>query len=181
MGWVGWGLVRWFVGSLVRWFIGSLVRWFVGSGSLVRWFVGSLVGWFVGSLVRSLVGWLVGRPAATLEQLRGDAASNGREWLGSALQDVNRKDVREFAQAAGLRVRKAGSDTWLSVGELRAALLEHLAPQRSVAPDEFDVFFFFVLCFGFLLIPEKSGHIEGVLRVGVRHGGFGHQASPCRW
>ena len=67
------------------------------------------------------------RRAAKLAQLRGDAASNGREWLGSALQDVNRKDVREFAQAAGLRVRKAGSDTWLSVGELRAALLEHLA------------------------------------------------------
>ena len=80
------------------------------------------------------------RRAAKLAQLRGDAASNGREWLGSALQDVSRKDVREFAQAAGLRVRKAGSDTWLSVGELRAALLEHLAPQRSVAPEEFGVF-----------------------------------------
>ena len=87
------------------------------------------------------------RRAAKLAQLRGDAASNGREWLGSALQDVNRKDVREFAQAAGLRVRKAGSDTWLSVGELRAALLEHLAPQQSVAPDEFGVFFCFVFRF----------------------------------
>ena len=87
------------------------------------------------------------RRAAKLAQLRGDAASNGREWLGSALQDVNRKDVREFAQAAGLRVRKAGSDTWLSVGELRAALLEHLAPQRSVAPDEFGGFFCLVFRF----------------------------------
>ena len=72
------------------------------------------------------------RRAAKLAQLRGDAASNGREWLGSALQDVNRKDVREFAQAAGLRVRKAGSDTWLSVGELRAALLEHLAVYKHL-------------------------------------------------
>ena len=85
------------------------------------------------------------RRAAKLAQLRGDAASNGREWLGSALQDVNWKDVRELAQAAGLRVRKDGTDTWLSVGELRVALLEHLAPQRSAAPEEFAAFFF--LCF----------------------------------
>ena len=87
------------------------------------------------------------RRSAKLAQLRGDAASNGREWLGSALQDVNWKDVRELAQAAGLRVRKDGTDTWLSVGELRAALLEHLAPQQSVAPDEFGVFFCFVFRF----------------------------------
>ena len=76
-----------------------------------------------------------------LEQLRGEARRNGPKWLGSALQDVNWKDVRELAQAAGLRVRKDGTDTWLSVGELRAALLEHLAPQRSAAPEEFAVFF----------------------------------------
>ena len=94
-----------------------------------------------------------GRGAAKLAQLRGDAASNGREWLGSALQDVNRKDVRELAQAAGLCVRKDGTDTWLSVGELRAALLEHLAPQRSAAPEEFAVFFY---CFVFRFFNSRK-------------------------
>ena len=54
------------------------------------------------------------------------------------------KDVRELAQAAGLRVRTDGNVTWLSVRELRAALLEHLAPQRAVASEEFGLFFFYV-------------------------------------
>ena len=75
--------------------------------------------------------------------------SNGPEGLEAALQDFQREDVRELAQAADLRVRKDGTRTWLSVGELRAALLEHLAPQRTVAPEEFGWFFSYVALFLF--------------------------------
>ena len=75
-----------------------------------------------------------------LDRLRRGARRNGPKWLKSAVQDFKREEVRELAQAAGLRVRTDGNVTWLSVGELRTALLEHLAPQRSVAPDEFGVF-----------------------------------------
>ena len=56
--------------------------------------------------------------------------------------------MRDVAQAAGLRVRKDGTATWLRGDELREAVLEHLAPQRSAAPEEFALFALFgVLCF----------------------------------
>ena len=107
------------------------------------------------------------RTAATLQRLRGVARVNGPEGLRSALQDLSVKDVRELAQAVGLRVRTDGNVTWLPGGELRTALLEHLAPQGAAAPEEVAAFVLFcVLCFLFLV----SFHIEGVLRVGVRHG-----------
>ena len=54
-----------------------------------------------------------------LEQVRGDAGSNGPEWLGSALQDIKRDELRELARAAGLRVRKDDNVAWMSVGDLR--------------------------------------------------------------
>ena len=85
---------------------------------------------------------------AQLERWRGEARDNGPEWLRSKLQDLSWKDVRESAQAAGLRVRKDGTRTWLPVGELRTALLEHLEPQRSAAAEEFAAF---VLCFLFFV------------------------------
>ena len=84
------------------------------------------------------------RAAAKLERLRDEARGNGPEWLESSLQDFKREEVRELAQAAGFRVRKDGTRTWLSVGELRTALLEYLEPPRSVAPEEFGLFFFYV-------------------------------------
>ena len=57
--------------------------------------------------------------------------------------------MRELAQAAGLRVRKQDNLSWMSVGDLRAALLEHLAPERSAAAEEFPgcVFVLCVSCF----------------------------------
>ena len=64
----------------------------------------------------------------------------GPEELRSALEDLSVKVVRDLAQAAGLRVRKDGTATWLRGDELREALLEHLAPQRSAAPEEFARF-----------------------------------------
>ena len=88
----------------------------------------------------------IGGPAAKLEQLRCEARSNGCEWLGSALQDIKRDEVRELARAAGLRVKNEDK-VWISVGELRAALLEHLAPERAAASEELarDLLFCFLL------------------------------------
>ena len=80
----------------------------------------------------------IGGPAAKLEQLRFEARSNGREWLGSVLQDIKRDELRELARAAGLRVKRE-DNVWMSVGELRAALLEHLAPERADQKNLLDV------------------------------------------
>ena len=77
--------------------------------------------------------------------MRGVGRDHGPEALRSALKDLSAKAVRDLAQAAGLRVRTDG--TWLRSDELRAAVLEHLAPQRSAAPEEFALFALFrVLC-----------------------------------
>ena len=59
------------------------------------------------------------------------------------LQDIKVKEVRELARAAGLRVRQADNVSWMSVGDLRAALLEHLAPERSAVPLELTWYLFF--------------------------------------
>ena len=64
---------------------------------------------------------------------------NGPEELRSKLQNFNRDEVRELALEAGLRVREDGNRTWLPVGELRTALLEHLEPERSAAAEEAGV------------------------------------------
>ena len=87
------------------------------------------------------------RTAATLKRLRGVARVHGPEGLGSALQDLSVKDVRELAQAVGLPVRMDGNVTWLPGGELRTALLEHLAPQGAAAPEEFAAFVLFCVLF----------------------------------
>ena len=96
----------------------------------------------------------------------------GPEGQRSALEDLSVKAVRDLAQAAGLRVRKDGTATWLRGDELREALLEHLAPQGSAAPQEFAAF---VLCYVFFVsFQKKHGYIERVLRVVVRQGHLLH-------
>ena len=89
------------------------------------------------------------RPAAKLEQLRGGARSKGRDWLGATLQDCKRDEVRELARAAALRVRKDDNVAWMSVGDLRAALLEHLAPEAAPSEElaRYRLFWFF-FCVG---------------------------------
>ena len=89
-----------------------------------------------------------GARRAQLERLRGVGRDNGPEELRSQLQNFNRDEVRELALEAGLRVRKDHTATWLRGDELREALLEHLAPQGSAAPEEFAAF---VLCFVFFV------------------------------
>ena len=80
------------------------------------------------------------RTAATLKRLRALARNHGPERLKSALLEYKRDEVRDLAQAAGLRVRTDGNVTWLPVGDLRTALLDHLAPPRDAAPEEFAAF-----------------------------------------
>ena len=84
-----------------------------------------------------------------LEQLRGEGRSNGREWLCSALQDIKVDEVRELARAAGVRVRNEAK-VWIAVGDLRAALLEHLAPEGAAASEELAWYrlFWFFICVG---------------------------------
>ena len=89
-----------------------------------------------------------GARRAQLERLPGVGRANGPEELRYKMHNFNRDEVRELALEAGLRVRKDHTATWLPVGELRAALLEHLEPQRSAAPEEFAAFALFcVSCF----------------------------------
>ena len=83
----------------------------------------------------------IGGPAAKLEQLRFAARNEGRERLGSVLQDTRWNELRELARAAGLRVRKEDK-AWMPVGDLRAALLEHLAPERSAVALEITWYLF---------------------------------------
>ena len=89
-----------------------------------------------------------GARRAQLERLRVVGCDHGPEELRSKLQNFNRDEVRELALEAGLHVRTDGNVTWLPVGDLRTALLDHLAPPRDAAPEEFAAFALFcVSCF----------------------------------
>ena len=90
-----------------------------------------------------------GARRAQLERLRDVARDNGPEELRSQLQNFKRDEVRELAQAAGLQTRYEDSNhSWMSVGDLRAALLEHVETEPAAAPEEFAAFALFcVSCF----------------------------------
>ena len=95
-------------------------------------------------------------PWVRLAQLRSGGRRAEREWLRSVLQQMKRDEVRDLAQEAGLRVRTDDNVTWLSVGDLRAALLEHLAPARWAVPLELPWHLF--LCLSFVL-DETVKHL----------------------
>ena len=89
-----------------------------------------------------------GAGRAQLERLRVEGRENGPDWLRATVQNLSWQDVRALAQAAGLPVRKDGTRAWLPVGELRTALLEHLATPDHAAPEEVAAFALFsVSCF----------------------------------
>ena len=96
-----------------------------------------------------------GAGRAQLERLRVEGRENGPDWLRSTVQNLSWQDVRALAQAAGLPVRQDGTRAWLPVGELRTALLEHLASPRHAAPEEVAAFALCCVTF-FLLIVGKS-------------------------
>ena len=52
------------------------------------------------------------------------------------MDKTQRKELCQLARAGALRVRREDT-AWMSVGELREALMELLAPERSAAPEVF--------------------------------------------
>ena len=65
-----------------------------------------------------------------LQELRSSAVTRGREWLQDALAQISVMEIRRMAQA-----RNAGrgpDKKWFAVEELRARLLDILAPRTQV-------------------------------------------------
>ena len=74
--------------------------------------------------------------SSKLEHLRSEAHSRGLAWLRTAMDKTQREELCQLARAGGLRVRREDK-AWMSVGELREALVQHFAPERSSAPEVF--------------------------------------------
>ena len=68
--------------------------------------------------------------AAKLEELRVGAVSHGVEWLRSALSEILSGELRALAAAGGVETRS--NKKWLTVAELRDALMKVLEPSREV-------------------------------------------------
>ena len=65
-----------------------------------------------------------------LQELRSNAVTRGRDWLRGALAEISVMELREMAGARN--VGRGPDKKWLAVGELRARLLEVLAPPTQV-------------------------------------------------
>ena len=64
--------------------------------------------------------------AAKLEELHVEAVSQGAEWLRRALSEISRDELRALAAAGGVETRP--NNKWLTVGQLRSALMKVLLP-----------------------------------------------------
>ena len=65
-----------------------------------------------------------------LQELRSSAVTRGREWLQDALAEISVMERRKMANARN--VGRGSDNKWPAVGELRARLLEVLAPPTQV-------------------------------------------------
>ena len=65
-----------------------------------------------------------------LQELRSSAVTRGREWLQDALANISVMELRKMAHARN--VGRGPDNKWLAVGELRARLLDVLAPRMQV-------------------------------------------------
>ena len=65
-----------------------------------------------------------------LQELRSSAVTRGREWLQDALANISVMEIRKMAHARN--VGRGPDNKWLAVGELRARLLDVLAPRMQV-------------------------------------------------
>ena len=65
-----------------------------------------------------------------LQELRSSAVTRGREWLQDALANISVMELRKMAHARN--VGRGPDNKWLAVGELRARLLDVLAPPTQV-------------------------------------------------
>ena len=68
--------------------------------------------------------------AAKLEELRVGAVSHGVEWLRSALSEILSGELRALAAAGGVETRP--DNKWLTVAQLRSALVKVLVPSTEV-------------------------------------------------
>ena len=65
-----------------------------------------------------------------LQELRSSAVTRGREWLQDALAQISVMEIRRMAQARN--VGRGPDKKWFAVEELRARLLDILAPRMQV-------------------------------------------------
>ena len=65
-----------------------------------------------------------------LQELRSSAVTRGREWLQDALAEISAVELRKMADARN--VGRGPDKMWPAVGELRARLLDVLAPRTQV-------------------------------------------------
>ena len=65
-----------------------------------------------------------------LQELRSSTVTRGREWLQGALEDISALELRKMASARN--VCRGPDKKWPAIGELRARLLEVLAPPTQV-------------------------------------------------
>ena len=65
-----------------------------------------------------------------LQELRSSAVTRGREWLQDALAEISVMELRKMAQARN--VGRGPDKKWFAVEELRARLLDVLAPPTQV-------------------------------------------------
>ena len=70
------------------------------------------------------------RWAAKLEELRVGAVSHSVEWLHGALSQILSGELRALAAAGGVETRP--DNKWLTVAQLRDALMKVLAPSTEV-------------------------------------------------
>ena len=68
--------------------------------------------------------------AAKLEEFRVGAVSQGVEWLRGAMSEISIDELRALAAAGGVETQP--NHKWLTVAELRSALMEVLAPPTEV-------------------------------------------------
>ena len=65
-----------------------------------------------------------------LQELRSSSVTRGREWLQGGLEEISALELRKMASARN--VGRGPDKKRLAVGELRARLLEVLAPPTQV-------------------------------------------------
>jgi len=73
--------------------------------------------------------------AAKLEELHVEAVSQGVEWLRRALSEISRDELRALAAAGGVETRP--NNKWLTLAELRSALMKVILPPSDARACEF--------------------------------------------
>ena len=73
---------------------------------------------------------------ARWDELRNNAVSKGAEWLRGCLEEMGAVELRSLTVAGGIRAKTG--DRWLTVAQLRSALMEALAPTEQAQSLCFD-------------------------------------------